>query len=925
VGERVVGHADELATVEAFLAARGETARALVVEGEAGIGKTTLVEATVARAASSGARVLRARPAEGELELPYAALTDLLEGVGPGALAALAPAQRAAVETALGRSRPLTPMDGHALARGVLELLRIEGRAGDLVIVIDDAQWLDRPTTAAVTFALRRLGGTPLGVVVAVRAERDAHGEPPLGLATWGGDTRRLVVRGMPATELGALLSDRLGTRLPRPRLEEIARVSGGNPMFALELARQALAGGTRTAPLATLPEALAARLRELDPAARGAVSFAAAALRPSPELLLRAGVTPEGLRAAVDTGIVRAQDDELVFAHPLLASAAYELLLPDELRDVHRRLASAASTAVERGHHLGLSVGGPDADVVATLEEAAREAASLGDHAGAAASLVRAAELAPDGDRDGERRVRAAEALELAGDPAGAAALAETLIAELPPGVPRAEARTILVSSSLGTSMSYTQGASALELALADAAGDDAVQGRLHLELATIASGMGRLADAVAHARAAVAHAERAGTTPVAVAALGEVGFAECMLGLGVTASAIRAYERWDGTIVSTNGYSPRMALACAYIHATEFDRAEALLREELELAEAQGLEPVEVTARGHLAEAQLRAGRLGDALANARTGVEHARQAANAQVLAGASYPLAMTEALLGRHDVARVVAADALAAADATDDFWFRVSSRAVLGLVALAENDAEGAVAALEPAWELMRTHGLGDLSIFPVAHVLGEALVAVGRPEDAGAIVAALRGSPVGTRPWSLAMADRCTALVASARGDHSAARTAIESALRAHAALDEPFERARTLQVAGRIEHRARNWGAARTALVAALEQFDSLGAARWAEKTAADIARLPGRRPGRDDGLSQREQEIAALAATGRTNKEIAAALYVSVRTVEANLSKAYAKLGVRSRSELAARMNRAPEGERLDVGSRR
>jgi DNA-binding CsgD family transcriptional regulator len=150
------------------------------------------------------------------------------------------------------------------------------------------------------------------------------------------------------------------------------------------------------------------------------------------------------------------------------------------------------------------------------------------------------------------------------------------------------------------------------------------------------------------------------------------------------------------------------------------------------------------------------------------------------------------------------------------------------------------------------------------------------------------------------------MAGRCEALVASVRGDHAAARDALDEALAAHAELPEPFERARTLHVQGRVERRARNWARARTSLTAALTEFDTLGAARWAEKAGADLARLPGRRPAPAGELTETEGRVAALVAEGLSNKEVAARLFVSVRAVEANLSRIYAKLGIRSRTEL-------------------
>jgi DNA-binding CsgD family transcriptional regulator len=154
------------------------------------------------------------------------------------------------------------------------------------------------------------------------------------------------------------------------------------------------------------------------------------------------------------------------------------------------------------------------------------------------------------------------------------------------------------------------------------------------------------------------------------------------------------------------------------------------------------------------------------------------------------------------------------------------------------------------------------------------------------------------------------MAARVAAVCAADAGDVRAARRELEVALAAHHDLPEPFEHARTLHLAGRVERAARNWGAARALYGDALERFDALGAARWAEKVAADLARLPGRRPAADDSLTAREREVAELVAAGLANKEVAARIFVSVRTVEATLSRVYGKLGVRSRTELASRL---------------
>ena len=783
MGFEIIGRENDLALVDAFIGEAQGGPAALVLEGEAGMGKTTIVRAALGRAAAAGLRVFAARPAAGEAELPYVGLADLLATVRRDFLAELPGAQRYAIEAALVRGGSGAAVDSHALSRAVLELLRFEAASGNLVLVVDDVQWLDRPTVAALTFALRRMGSLPVRLLVAMRTG-GSRAELPFGLVDWD-DVRRVEVGALSATELGALLARRLGEQLPRPRLEALRRASGGNPMFALELARQA-----DSAKAVAVPERCRWPWRNgcgrwIRTLARRS-TVAAAALRPSADLLLRAGVRRAELRSALASRILEVDGERLSFAHPLLGAAAYELLLPDERRRIHARLAAASLDAVERGHHVSRSAVNPDEAAAQSLDDAAEAAASLGDHAAAAEFLVRAAELSldPTGEPAQLRQVRAAEELELAGDVEAAATLARSLVARLPPGVARARARWTLESCTVGSGMSYEEGLGELSLALEDATDDDATSAQLHVEMAEIRAGMGRLEQSLGHLDTAIELAERAGATAVQAVALGYVGLFGCLLGRDTADSARRGLALWDESIGSSIAYSPRMSLAEVCIYATEFAEAERLYREEIAMAEERGLEAVEVIARCHLAETQLRAGRWSAALSNARLAGEHSRQAADAQIVTGVSYALAMVEALLGHHERARARATEALAAAEATDDFWHTVNNRSVLGLVALAEDDPEGAVEALEPAWSLMLERGLGDLSIFPVAQVLGEALVAVGRLDDALAVAETLLACPVGERPWCQAMARRCIALAASARGDHAGARLAIEAALR---------------------------------------------------------------------------------------------------------------------------------------------
>jgi DNA-binding CsgD family transcriptional regulator len=904
----VVGREAELRALHALLGGDRPEPGALFLAGEAGIGKTTLWSTGVETARAAGFRVLAARPAESEQELPYAALGDLLETVSDEEVGHLATPQAASVEAVLARASSGLPVDLHTLSRGVLELLRNLSGRHRVLMAFDDVQWLDRPTASVLEFALHRVRPSPVRVLVAARSEAGSTAPPPLGLADWGSALQRVEIGPLPATELGGVLASVLGTHISRPQLERLAGVSGGNPMFALELVRAgSLDRETVTLP-PTLLRALAVRIDALDPVARRAVSVAAAALHPSVELLARAGVEDRGLRSARRAAILELEGSRVSFAHPLLATAAYDGMLPQERQAVHTRLAAASDGAIERGHHLARSVTKPSDNAARALDEAADAAASLGDHAGEARFLLRAASLSPEREAADTREVRAASAWWKAGDADEAKILAQALVDRLPPGPLRADARLTLAYCTVGSTLSLAGFVDEMELALADAEGDDELASSLHLATADALSVVFRLEQAREHVSAAAELAERAGAEQLAVAALAEAGFEDSMLGRGVSESALSAFERWDGNPLSAGVYSPRMVLACAHLHEASFDEAARLFAEEIEAADRIGLEPIEAAARMHLAEAQLRSGRTAAALANAQLALEHAHQAANSQWVAGAAFGLAHVRARLGDHAGARDLSRESLETTESSGDIWYTISHRAVLGLVALTEDEAEEAVDTLEPAWALMLGGGLGNLSIFPVPHVLGEAYVGAGRLDEARGVVDALRSSPAGDRPWSLTMAGRCEALIAAAGGDHDSAVRALESAVEAHESLDEPFELARTLLVHGRIERRAKRRAVAREALTQALELFDALGAAAWAEKAAAELARVSGRRPAGE--LTETERRVAELVAEGLSNKEVAARLFVSVRAVEANLSKVYVKLGIRSRTQLAGRL---------------
>jgi DNA-binding CsgD family transcriptional regulator len=353
-----------------------------------------------------------------------------------------------------------------------------------------------------------------------------------------------------------------------------------------------------------------------------------------------------------------------------------------------------------------------------------------------------------------------------------------------------------------------------------------------------------------------------------------------------------------------------PSYQLALISIVSDDLDTARPVLAAELERARRLGSEPGLLHLLLRSADLELRAGRWSAALGAAQEAHALARQGGVDFEEATTGTALARVLAHLGELEDARSLAEAAYEIGDGRGHRAIAIRAAGVLGFLELETGDAERALAWLTPARDELQRIGMGELSISGVVENEIDALVAVGRLDDADETIAFVeeKGRPAA-RSWHEAVALRGRALVASARGDPERARDHVESALAAHQRLPQPFELGRTLLAQGAIERRAKRRGAARQALTHALELFDELGAARFSERAAAELARLPGRRP-RSSELTETERRVAELVAEGLSNKEIAARLFVTVRTVEGNLTRIYAKLGIRSRTELASRL---------------
>jgi DNA-binding CsgD family transcriptional regulator len=925
----ILGRDPELAELRGFVEAVPAGPTALILEGIAGIGKTTLWEAGVIAARDDGCRVLTSRAAQSEAKLSYTALGDLLEGVLDDSLEGLPEPQRRSLEIALLRARPDgAPPDQRAVSLAVVGVLRTIAGAGPVVIAIDDVQWLDTPSARVLSFALRRLEHEAIGVLVSLRVGPGIEADR-LGVdRTWPAQqVRRLPLGPLSVEALGRLLRDRTDADLSRPMILRLHGISNGNPLFALEMAGALARTGTRPEPGETLPvpenlqELLRARLAALPGPARGALLAVAAASRPTEELVLASAERPEralaGLLHAQEAGVIEHAGDQIRFSHPLLGSTVYADASPGQKRSLHLRLAELVADPEERARHLALGSTGPDPVVAEALDEAARHARARGAPDAAAGLAELARQLTPSGNGDALRR-RSLEAAEYhfdAGDAVRALALLEEAIASSPAGPGRAE---ILYHLSSMSWMNLEEGVRAsLERALPEAGDDLDLLAGIHVNLAWVDMYQGDLAAALEHATTSAEYANRITDPGVRSDAISTLGMVEFLLGRPAQDLMTEAVKLQDidmttkGSWTATSVYTtPRSILGLQMMWAGELDAARTLFQHELAEYERLAMYTVRQEVLCYLAELERRAGRwqiAADYAAEAmETVVESGRTATQSHVVL---FNLAGAAAHLGEVDIARSQATEGVRLALANNDSFNAGWNRAVLGFLELSLSNHEQAHAHLRPVVEYLDRMGSAEPGIIPCVPDDIEALVSLGRLEEAEALLGRLaeQGRALD-RPWALATAARCRGLLEAARGELGNAQAALERAIDEHRRVPQPFELARSLLVAGQIQRRAKQKRPARSSLEQARAIFAELGAPLWRGRTDGELARIGGRPPAPFE-LTATEEQIARLAAEGRTNREIADALFVSASTVQSALKRVYLKLGVRSRTELARR----------------
>ena len=920
-----VGRELELATVESLLERGLRQYAALLLTGEAGIGKTTVWQEAVRLGEDAGYRVLRCRPGQAEATLGFAALSDLLSSVGDEAFSALPEPQRDALDAALLRAAPLAARSAsRAVAAGLLSVLREILGESPVLLAVDDVQWLDRPSAGALAFALRRLEPTvPFAVVLAQRSDGKVPADP-LGFDDLPADERERVVLGpLSLSGLYHVIQAKLGIVVPRPTLQRIAAACDGNPLLAIELARALDETGARPRPGEPLPvpeetvDLLASRIGKLPERSQETMLASALLSDPTVELLARAlgPSAEESLGPATRADLLEVRRDRIRFSHPLVGAVLASSVLPARRRKMHRRLADVALSEEERARHLALACEGPDETVAAGLEAAALLADGRGAPEDAAELLGLASRLTPEADSAAvaRRRLGLARALSRAGDHVESTALVDAVLETETSGPLRARALELRAQSHWVTGTAEGAEACCTE-ALAHVGDDDRLRARVLVTLARVTLDVGLLRRRAQEALDLLESFDEPDPGLVSEALIGIAG-AEYYLGNGIRTEVVErglALER----VAPSPTVADRMsaALGTWLKYDGDFEGARHWLEATRQSALDEGDEGSLPYALSHLPQLELWTGNWPRAETLALEHLELSETTGQTLERLTAIYSLALVHAHQGRVEETRERLTHALVDAERADP-WNVYQLLSVLGFLDLSLGSTAEAAQSLGRAYEIYEGIGSGDTPA--VFENYPEALLAVGDVETATRVVDIYeRRARKAGKAITLAPALRCRALVLATQGELDEARAALAKALVQHERVEMPFSLARTQLVHGRVLRRLGERRAARDSLEHALSTFDELGARLWAEQAREELARIPIKRAS-GSVLTPAESRVAQLVADGKTNLEVAQVLFVTEKTVEANLTRVYRKLGVRSRTALAARLREHEPGE--------
>lgn len=902
-----------------FLTALADGPTCLVIEGDAGIGKTRLWLAALDEAQNRGYRVLSARAGQGETSMAYAVVADLFDGVDGSHTAHLPHVQRLALDRILLRGEVDGPdTDQRTAAAAVLSTVEQLCRDTPVVLAIDDVQWLDVCSRELIAFIARRLSGK-VGILATERTEPGAYATGWLQLP----DPERMHRHRVPPLTLGglhAMLSERLGRSFPRPTLIRIAETSGGNPLYALELARamsEHTAAGEPVLP-ATLAEVVRRHIEGLDERVRDVLLAAACVAAPTVDLVANVTEnTPDDVIALMEIaegeGIIDIDGYRLRFSHPLLARGVYSEAGPARRRHMHRRLADVIAQPELKARHLALAATSQDDDTLAALDAAADVARTRGAPASAAELLEFAMRLGGDTDL---RRLQAASHYYTAGDSVRAEALLRATLPRMPRSPLRSLASMQLAQISLDHS-GFRQAKELLAQALADTDSDVTLQVSCLLALALAQGNSGDHEESVYSAERAVTLAEHAGHPQLISQALTVRVMTRFLHGYGVDQDDLdRALRLEDPDAEVPLTFQAHAAAGILKGWTGQLDEAHDVMLALSKHALDRGADRDLLAIANHGAINEVWRGNLDGAATLAEDALQRAEQLGGDHMRIVALGLRATVHAYAGREHAARADIGAALELAGRFDTERMAWWAQAALGFLEVSLSNHTSAVTAVEPALRVYRqTPGCEIVSAWFLPDAI-EAFVAVGRVADAEALIADLEtdGRRLD-RPWMLAMAARGRAMVLAAAGDIEAAVDTTGAAMRHHERLAMPFERARTALLLGQLQRRHRRKEAAAATLRAALDVFERIGTELWAQRTRAELARV-NVRPTKDQRLTPSEQRVAELAAAGMSNRDIATSLFISIKTVEANLGRVYRKLGVRGRAALGRHLN-APGSE--------
>jgi DNA-binding CsgD family transcriptional regulator len=915
----VVGRYDEAAAVERFLDTRGEDPRVLLVEGEPGIGKTTVVQAAARAAGDRGYMVLAAAPAESEMPLDFAGLADLLATVPDSLIEGLPRPQRDAVFVSVLRTEaPTVAPDPRTIATAVVALIRDLAGQQPVLVLVDDLHWLDGPSADVVAFMLRRVGGSPVGLIGAVRTD-------------WTGRMPPLMTDRIPADRVGhlrvgpltlgataELLAGRSMT-LSRTALLALHETCRGNPLFALELAKASAPASGAPAARAHAPVSLrrfvSHRVATLSPPARRVLLTAALVEDPSVSTVLAAGPdrAVAAMQEAIDSGLLEAHGAGLAFAHPLMRSVVVDEAAHVDRRSVHQRLADVVLSTEERARHLALGATQPDETVAAEVEAAARAATARGASVAAAqlAELaVRLTPLAQVASRH-RRSVLAAECHMQASQPGRARQLVAGVIEEMSPGPDRA--RLLRQQANyLAYEGDLAGAATQWDAALTEAGDELALRAAIHRDMGSaLLAGTDRAA-ASSHIESALAYAEQAGDQ-VLVAQLSALqAYMTFLTGGGVRQDLLDAALNGPPAPPSLPmDLHPAVWVGYVLHLSDDLDGARALYEKEYASALEAGIETSLPILLWAMVETEVWAGNWDRAEELANHGAELDAESNGAAAMSIMPAVEAMVDVHRGRLEIARDKAQRATELATTSGTPWAAMTAAQTSGLAELSLGDAQAAHAALAPFAQMALAAGVSEPGWWCFLPDEIEALVRLGELDQAAALLEPFeaRSQQLGRRR-GIATAGRCRGLLLAAQGDLPGAEAALEAALIVHREIPFPFEEARTLLVAGQVYRRARHKRQAGRCLRAAVETFERLDSPLWASLARAELARVGLRSPksvSTSTNLTSTERRVADLVAAGHTNAEVAALLFMGQRTVESHLSHIYRKLEIRSRTELS------------------